>query len=49
MRDYFGIPSLNILENWFHGISIIRNICAHHGRLWNRTFSKKNIILPNKC
>lgn len=21
-----------------HHLSVIRNICAHHGRLWNRTF-----------
>ncbi len=24
------------LEGWFHRLSVLRNICAHHGRLWNR-------------
>lgn len=27
-KDDFG--------NWIHALSIIRNICAHHDRLWNR-------------
>jgi abortive infection bacteriophage resistance protein len=26
----------SILTNWMHTLSYIRNICAHHGRLWNR-------------
>lgn len=25
-----------LLESWIHAISIIRNHCAHHSRLWNR-------------
>lgn len=24
------------LTNWLEHLSIVRNICAHHGRLWNR-------------
>lgn len=30
----------DILRSWFRHLSIIRNICAHHGRLWNRRFVK---------
>ena len=33
----FKIPP-NILTSWLHSLSLIRNICAHHGRLWNRYF-----------
>lgn len=25
-----------ILESWLKALNSIRNICAHHGRLWNR-------------
>jgi len=25
-----------VLGSWLHCLSYIRNICAHHGRLWNR-------------
>lgn len=28
-----------VLENWMHFFNYIRNICAHHARLWNRTFA----------
>ncbi len=31
----FGLPN-DILKSWLHSINYIRNICAHHGRLWNR-------------
>lgn len=26
------------LSNWLNNLRNVRNICAHHGRLWNRTF-----------
>lgn len=31
----FGITEL-VLESWLHNLNYIRNICAHHYRLWNR-------------
>jgi len=27
------------LTNWLHALSVLRNICAHYGRLYNRTMS----------
>ncbi len=27
------------LTSFLHHLTIIRNICAHHGRLWNREFT----------
>ena len=32
----FGLKNYSVLESWLHSICHIRNICAHHGRLWNR-------------
>ena len=29
----------SILASFLHHLCIIRNICAHHGRLWNRAFT----------
>jgi abortive infection bacteriophage resistance protein len=26
----------HILSNWIYHLSVVRNVCAHHGRLWNR-------------
>ncbi|CAA6676715.1 MULTISPECIES: Abi family protein [unclassified Lentimonas] len=34
----FGV-SAKVLASWLHSLAHIRNICAHHGRLWNRIFS----------
>jgi abortive infection bacteriophage resistance protein len=35
VSDHLGVhPSL--LSSWLQALSTVRNICAHHGRLWNR-------------
>ncbi len=31
----FGMDEA-VLRNWFHVLSHVRNLCAHHARLWNR-------------
>jgi abortive infection bacteriophage resistance protein len=35
----FGLPNPLILESWMHAFAGLRNICAHHSRLWNRRFT----------
>jgi len=32
---HFGLPVI-VLESWMHMLSYVRNVCAHHSRLWNR-------------
>jgi len=32
-----------ILSSWMHAISYVRNLCAHHSRLWNRIFTIKPV------
>lgn len=27
------------LGSWLHHLTLVRNVCAHHGRLWNREFT----------
>ena len=39
-----GLPSREVLEGTLQLLAYIRNICAHHGRLWNRQTVKR---LPN--
>lgn len=48
----FDIPH-DILESWLHTLTFIRNLCAHHSRLWNRELSippklPKIWILPDR-
>jgi abortive infection bacteriophage resistance protein len=33
--EYFGLDH-NTLASWLHGLVYVRNVCAHHSRLWNR-------------
>lgn len=33
-----GMPTIEIMEGVLHVLTNVRNICAHHGRLWNRKF-----------
>lgn len=28
-----------VFESWLHHLTFVRNICAHHSRLWNREFT----------
>lgn len=35
-----GLPP-TILESWLLTLNAVRNICAHHGRLWNRVLGVK--------
>jgi abortive infection bacteriophage resistance protein len=36
----------SLLISWFRTLSYVRNVCAHHSRLWNRRLALKP-ILPN--
>src|SRR5205814_505216 len=35
LAGQLGLPA-NVLESWLHCLNYIRNVCAHHSRLWNR-------------
>ena len=36
IAKHFGLGHPFVLESWMHTFSFIRNVCAHHSRLWNR-------------
>ncbi len=38
MAQSLGMPTVEILEQVLHALTPVRNVCAHHGRLWNRRF-----------
>lgn len=46
IANYFGLPD-SVFSSWMHSIVYIRNVCAHHTRLWNRVMSITP-YLPNK-
>lgn len=36
LANFYSLPK-DIFTSWLHTINYIRNICAHHSRLWNIT------------
>jgi abortive infection bacteriophage resistance protein len=40
---YFGLKrgGFRILESWLQHFTVLRNICAHHSRLWDRTIRQE--------
>jgi len=38
----FGYPTARFAESMFRSLTVVRNVCAHHARVWNRT----NIQVP---
>lgn len=43
IASYFALPPKTFCS-WLHTINYVRNICAHHARLWNRDMN----IVPEK-
>ncbi|MCZ2695838.1 Abi family protein [Bacteroides fragilis] len=41
IANSFGLYSAKDLSSWLEAISMLRNIVAHHSRLWYRIFPKK--------
>lgn len=40
IADQFGLGD-EVMQSWLHTLSYTRNLCAHHSRIWNRTFTIK--------
>ncbi len=43
VATHFGVDE-QVLRNWLHALTYLRNLCAHHARLWNRQTVIKPII-----
>jgi abortive infection bacteriophage resistance protein len=37
LASTYGLPRADLLTTWCRNINNVRNICAHHSRLWNRS------------
>jgi len=46
VADYFGVKE-TVLSAWLHTLVYVRNICAHHARLWNKDL-RIPVKLPKK-
>lgn len=43
----FNLPT-NVITSWFIYLANVRNICAHHSRLWNKKVTADRPIFPNR-
>jgi len=43
----FNLPSI-VLSSWLVYLNDVRNICAHHGRLWNRKITANKPKIPSR-
>ena len=41
LAGHYGLPRRDLLKGWVRSINYARNICAHHGRLWNRAIIER--------
>jgi abortive infection bacteriophage resistance protein len=41
--EHFSIP-YRVMESWLHALTYLRNLCAHHTKLWSRNFTLKPLI-----
>lgn len=41
IANEFGLYSAKELSGWLEAVSVLRNIIAHHSRLWNRNLAKQ--------
>lgn len=49
IANHFGVSD-KVMISWLHSIVYLRNVCAHHSRLWNRnmTIQPLDILTPRK-
>ena len=46
IADPYGFDEV-VLRSFLHHLTVVRNVCAHHARLWNRRFAV-TFTLPRK-
>ena len=46
LARFYGLTD-TVMESWLHSMVYVRNICAHHSRLWNRRLSI-NALIPRR-
>ncbi|MFO0815930.1 MAG: Abi family protein [Gemmatales bacterium] len=39
----YGVEDV-VMESWLRTFNVVRNVCAHHGRIWNRTLGVRPMI-----
>lgn len=43
----FNLPQHEVLESWMRSLTVLRNCCAHHSRIWNRRLTNAPQMSPS--
>lgn len=46
ISEHYKISNGRILSSWLKSLNYLRNICAHHSRLWNRNMEEQPRLPP---
>lgn len=46
LAEYYGVSDV-VFASWLHHLVYIRNTCAHHSRVWNKTLSVQAMVPRN--
>ena len=41
----YGLSDPKVMVSWIRSLNYLRNVCAHHSRLWNRNMTELEYIL----
>lgn len=44
IADFFKLHP-TVFQSWLHSLTYVRNICAHHARLWNKDLAVEPTLL----
>lgn len=47
IANHFGISHPKVFQSWIRSITYVRNVCAHHSRLWNRVLTNSPAYLQS--
>jgi len=47
IANHFGIAEPRVFQSWIRSLTYVRNHCAHHSRLWNRTLIESPKVIHN--
>ena len=47
IANEMGLNLFTELSSWMESITLVRNIIAHHSRLWNKNIPKRPVIQLN--
>ena len=47
IAQHFGLTEPRVFQSWIRSLTYVRNLCAHHSRLWNRTLTETPKLIQN--